>query len=36
MDASGRSMVTITQGGAKDPSMQAISVSPAQAAVTIQ
>jgi general secretion pathway protein D len=33
---SGRSMVTITQGGAKDPSMQAISVSPAQAAVTIQ
>ena len=33
---SGRSMVTITQGGAKDPGMQAISVSPAQAAVTIQ
>jgi general secretion pathway protein D len=33
---SGRSMVTITQGGAKDPGMQAISVSPAQAAITIQ
>ena len=33
---SGRSMVTITQGGAKDPGMQAIAVSPAQAAVTIQ
>ena len=32
----GRSMVTITQGGAKDPGMQAISVSPAQAAVNIQ
>jgi general secretion pathway protein D len=34
--SSGRSMVTITQGGAKDPGMQAISVSPAQAAITIQ
>jgi general secretion pathway protein D len=33
---SGRSMVTITQGGAKDPGMQAIAVSPAQAAITIQ
>ncbi len=33
---SGRSMVTITQGGAKDPGMQAIPVSPAQAAITIQ
>jgi len=34
--ASGRSMVTITQGGAKDPGMQAIPVSPAQAAITVQ
>jgi len=33
---SGRSMVTITQGGAKDPGMQMIPVSPAQAAITIQ
>ncbi len=33
---SGRSMVTITQGGARDPGMQTISVSPAQAAITIQ
>ena len=33
---SGRSMVTITQGGARDPGMQAIAVSPAQAAITIQ
>jgi general secretion pathway protein D len=33
---SGRSMVTITQGGAKDPGMQAISVSPAQAAISVQ
>ncbi len=32
----GRSMVTITQGGARDPGMQAISVSPAQAAINIQ
>ena len=34
--ASGRSMVTITQGGARDPGMQSISVSPAQAAITVQ
>ncbi len=34
--ASGRSMVTITQGGARDPSMQSIAVSPAQAAITVQ
>jgi general secretion pathway protein D len=33
---SGRSMVTITQGMAKDPGMQSIPVSPAQAAITIQ
>jgi general secretion pathway protein D len=33
---SGRSMVTITQGGARDPGMQAIAVSPAQAAITVQ
>ena len=32
----GRSMVTITQGGARDPGMQAIAVSPAQAAITVQ
>ncbi len=34
--ASGRSMVTITQGGARDPGMQSIAVSPAQAAITVQ
>jgi general secretion pathway protein D len=34
--ASGRSMVTITQGGARDPGMQSILVSPAQAAINIQ
>ena len=34
--SSGRSMMTITQGGARDPGMQAIPVSPAQAAITIQ
>jgi len=34
--ASGRSMLTITQGGAKDPGMQVIPVSPAQAAITVQ
>ena len=34
--ARGRSMVTITQGGARDPGMQSISVSPAQAAITVQ
>jgi general secretion pathway protein D len=34
--ASGRSMLTITQGGAFDPGMQSIPVSPAQAAITIQ
>jgi general secretion pathway protein D len=32
----GRSMVTITQGGAKNPAMQSIVVMPAQAAVAVQ
>ena len=32
----GRSMVTIKQGSALDPGMQAIAVSPAQAAINIQ
>ncbi len=32
----GRSLVAVRQGGARDPGMQSITVSPAQAAVTIQ
>jgi general secretion pathway protein D len=34
--SAGRSMVTITQGGAKNPAMQSIVVMPAQAAVAVQ
>jgi hypothetical protein len=34
--ASGQSPLTITRGGARDPSMQAITVNGAQAVVTIQ
>jgi general secretion pathway protein D len=34
--ASGQSAVTITRGGARDPAMQAIPVSGAQASVTVQ
>ena len=34
--ASGQSAVSVTRGGARDPAMQAIPVSGAQAAVTVQ
>jgi hypothetical protein len=32
----GQSVLTITRGGARDPAMQAIAMSGAQAAVTVQ